>query len=127
MAGEPNSVGGAAGGGNRVVIAAEGGAGGATDKALSPFYLHPSDGPENLITTMQLKGANYEDWSKHVRNALRTKRKLGFVDGTLTKPTAIEETEQWDVVNSMLVAWIMNIIEPTLKESITMTEEAYEL
>lgn len=27
----------------------------------SPFYLHPSDGPGNLITLVQLKGENYED------------------------------------------------------------------
>lgn len=46
----------------------------------SPYYLHASEGPGNQITTVQLKGDNYEDWSKHVRNALRTKRKLGFID-----------------------------------------------
>lgn len=38
--------------------------------ALSPFYLHPSEGPGYLITTVQLNGDNYEDWAKHVRNAL---------------------------------------------------------
>lgn len=65
----------------------------ADDVALSPMYLHPSDGPGNLITTVQLRGENYEDWSKHVRNALRTKRKLGFIDGTLTKPTKTTEIE----------------------------------
>lgn len=91
--------------------------------ALSPFYLHPSDGPGNLITTVQLRGENYEDWSKHVRNALRTKRKLGFIDGTLEKPSTVTEIEQWEVVNSMLVAWIMNTIEPTLKTSISMVDE----
>lgn len=91
---------------------------------LSPYYLHASDRPENIITTVQLKGENYEDWTKHVRNALRTKRKLGFIDGTLKKPTTEEEIEQWEVVNSMLVAWIMNTIEPTLKTTISMVEDA---
>ncbi|CAA7016761.1 unnamed protein product [Microthlaspi erraticum] len=94
---------------------------------LSPLYLHPSDGPGNLITTVQLKGENYEDWAKHVRNALRTKRKLGFIDGSLMKPNSDEELEQWGVVNSMLVAWIMNTIEPTLRVSISMTDEVYDL
>ncbi|CAA7028209.1 unnamed protein product [Microthlaspi erraticum] len=66
---------------------AEGGSGkalavAAADPTLSPFYLHASDGPGNLITTVQLKGENYEDWALHVRNALQTKRKLGFIDGT---------------------------------------------
>lgn len=44
--------------------------------ALSSFYLSPSDEHGNLITTVQLRGENYDDWAKHVRNALRTKRKL---------------------------------------------------
>ncbi|CAA7012885.1 unnamed protein product [Microthlaspi erraticum] len=96
----------------------------AEDATLSPMYLHASDGPGNLITTVQLKGENYEDWSKHMRNALRTKRKLGFIDGTITKPRTTKEVEQWEVVNSMLVAWIMNTIEPTLKSLVSMVEEA---
>ncbi|CAL9235407.1 unnamed protein product [Arabidopsis halleri] len=91
---------------------------------MSPYYLHASEGPGNLITTVQLKGENYEDWAKHVRNALRTKRKLGFIDGTLKKPSDQEELQQWEVVNSMLVAWIMNTIDPILKTSITLIDDA---
>ncbi|ESQ37549.1 hypothetical protein EUTSA_v10002979mg [Eutrema salsugineum] len=80
-----------------------------------------------MIITVQLRGENYEDWAKHVRNALRTKRKLGFVDGMLQKPETEAEIEQWVVVNFMLVAWIMNTIEPTLRANISMVEEAFEL
>lgn len=62
-----------------------------------------------------------------MRNALHTKRKLDFIDGTLKKPKTEEEIEQWEVVNSMLVAWIMNTMEPTLKTSISMVDEAQVL
>lgn len=61
---------------------------------LSPYYLHDSDEPRNIITTVQLKGENYEDWAKNVRNALHTKRNIGFINGTLKKPTTEEEIEQ---------------------------------
>ncbi|KAG7636894.1 C2 domain [Arabidopsis thaliana x Arabidopsis arenosa] len=98
------------------------------EKAMvSPLYLHSSDGPENLITNVQLKGENYEDWAKHVRNASRTKQKLGFIDGTLEKPTKEDDMEQWEVVNTMLVAWIMNTFEPTVRTSISRVEEAQVL
>lgn len=69
----------------------------AEDDALSLFDLHPSYGPRNLITAMQLRSENYEDWFKHVRKALRTKRKFGFIDGTLTKPMTEDEIKQWEV------------------------------
>ncbi|ESQ50318.1 hypothetical protein EUTSA_v10002201mg [Eutrema salsugineum] len=72
---------------------------------LSPLYLHPSDRPGDLITA----------------------KKLGFIEGTLKKPTAAKELEQWEVVNSMLVVWIMNIIEPNLKISISMVDEVKDL
>ncbi|XP_019087549.1 PREDICTED: uncharacterized protein LOC109127378 [Camelina sativa] len=93
----------------------------------SPLYLHPSEGPGSLITMVQLKGDNYEDWSKHVRNALRTKRKLGFIDGTLEKPVVAEEIEQWEVVNSMIVAWLMNTVEPTLRTMISIVHDSHIL
>ena len=44
------------------------------EATLSPYYLHDVDGPGNTITTVQLiKGGNYEEWAKHVQNALRMK------------------------------------------------------
>jgi hypothetical protein len=33
-----------------------------------------------------LKGENYRTWSRSMKMALRAKLKLGFVDGTITKP-----------------------------------------
>lgn len=42
----------------------------------------------------------------------RREIKLGFTDETLKNPTQTEDVEQWEVVH-MVVAWIMNTIEPT--------------
>lgn len=52
---------------------------------LSPYYLHPYDNPGSLISLVQLKGENYEECACLMRNALRAKKKLGFIDGTLEK------------------------------------------
>lgn len=48
---------------------------------MSPYYLHPSDNPGSVISTVQLKGNNYEEWARSMRNALRAKKKLGFIEG----------------------------------------------
>jgi len=60
-----------------------------------------------LITLKQLKGDNYEEWARAIRNALQAKKKLALMDGTITKPKD-ESTyiEDWWMVNSMLMAWI---------------------
>ena len=52
----------------------------------SPYYLHPSDNPGALITSVLLNGENYSEWSTELRNSLQAKQKIGFIDGTISKP-----------------------------------------
>jgi hypothetical protein len=52
-------------------------------KIPSPYDLHTSDNPGNLITQVQLKGENYDEWSKAMRTSLRARRKWGFVEGSI--------------------------------------------
>ncbi|KZV44373.1 hypothetical protein F511_18069 [Dorcoceras hygrometricum] len=68
------------------------------------YYLHPSDNHGTIISHVQLKGENYEEWARSMRNALRAKKKLGFIDGSLEKPSNdSSEIEDCLMVNSMLV------------------------
>lgn len=93
-----------------------------------PYYLYPPDNPGSLISPVQLKGDNYEEWARLMRNALRAKKKLGFIEGTLEKPDEeSSEIEDWWMVNSMLVAWILNTIESNLHSTVTYTETVKEL
>ncbi|KAH9672345.1 hypothetical protein KPL70_017686 [Citrus sinensis] len=69
---------------------------------MSPYFLSASDNPGTIIT-----------------------QKFGFVDGTV-KPPADDsaDLEDWWMVNSMLVSWIQNTIEPNLRSTVTYTEVA---
>jgi hypothetical protein len=91
----------------------------------SPFYLHPSDHPGMNICPVTLKGDNYQEWETSMRNAFRAKRKLGL-NGTVTQPDA-SEIEDWWSVNSMLVAWIFQSIESSLRSTITYYDTVKEL
>ncbi|XP_056848842.1 uncharacterized protein LOC130498986 [Raphanus sativus] len=72
--------------------------------AISPYSLFISDNPGALITSVQLKGDNYNEWAMEMFNALQAKKKSGFIDGTLAKPTEdISDLEAWLSVNSMIV------------------------
>ena len=79
---------------------------------FTEFYLHPGEGTSAVISPILLKGDNYEEWSRSVRNNLRAKNKLGFIDGTIAIPTdKSPDYTQWGIVNSMLVAWIYNTLD----------------
>jgi len=67
-------------------------------ESQSPYYLHPSEGPGVAITSIIFTGKNYELWSKAVRTALKSKNKLGFIEGTLAKPTPKEEEDQSELI-----------------------------
>ena len=97
-------------------------------KQISPYDLYSSDNPGNIITQVQLKGENYDEWARAVRGSLRARRKFRFVDGSIKKPDdAAPEIDDWWTVNSMIVSWIFNTIEPKLRSTITYRENAQEL
>ena len=97
-------------------------------KFVSPYILTANDNPGNIITQVQLKGDNYDEWVRAVRTALRAKKKCGFIDGTVKQPDEDSpDLEDWWTVNSMVVSWILNTIEPTLRSTITYMEIAKDL
>ena len=93
----------------------------------SPYYLHPAEGPGALITAMVFDGKNYDLWAKAVKTALKSKNKIGFIDRSITKPKPKEgvgfsEYHAWDMMNSMICSWILNVIEPRLLLSVAYVE-----
>jgi hypothetical protein len=97
-------------------------------KIPSPYDLHTSDNPGNLITQVQLKGENYDEWSKAMRTSLRARRKWGFVEGSIPQPKKDSpKMEDWWTVQSMLVSWILNTVEPSLCSTISYQENAKDL
>ncbi|KAL2896616.1 Retrovirus-related Pol polyprotein from transposon TNT 1-94 [Bienertia sinuspersici] len=93
----------------------------------SPFYLGSGDQPGNLISHVILKGDNYLAWSRAITLSLKSRRKFGFVDGTISKPTEKKKMLDWDTVNSMLVSWILRATEPNLVASFPYFDEAKKL
>ena len=94
----------------------------------SPYYLTSGDNPGIIVTPVQLKGDNYDEWSKAVRNAFRAKKKLGFLDGKILKPANdSSELEDWLAMNAMLVGWIFNTIDPSLRSSLSYLENVKDL
>ncbi|XP_010495389.1 PREDICTED: uncharacterized protein LOC104772479 [Camelina sativa] len=92
---------------------------------ISPYFLHASYHTGHVQTPILLNGSNYERWAKLMTISLRTKRKLGFINGTLLRSTTdTKEAERWDMVNSMIIGWIYSSIEPHLRSSISVVSDA---
>ncbi|GKB41792.1 retrovirus-related pol polyprotein from transposon TNT 1-94 [Tanacetum coccineum] len=99
-----------------------------SQKGHGSYLLMTSDNSRNLITHLQLKGVNYEEWAMAMQTALQAKKKIGFIDGTIKEPaTGSADVEYWWMINSMIVSWIFNTIEPTLHSQISYFELAKDI
>jgi len=97
-------------------------------KIPSPYDLNSNDNPGNIITQVQFKGENYEEWARAIRTSLRARRKWGFSEGRITQPdNTSPELEEWWTVQSMLVSWILNTIELGLCSTVSYTKNATSL
>ncbi|KAJ0025922.1 hypothetical protein Pint_08963 [Pistacia integerrima] len=88
-------------------------------KTQNLYILNPNDNPGNIITQVQLKGENYDEWARAVRTALRAKKKYGFIDGTVKQPENNSlELEDW---------WVFNTIKPSIRSMISYMENVKDL
>jgi len=61
-------------------------------------------------------------------NPLRSKHRYYFVDVILTKPASDSpEVHAWEKNNSMVISWLYNIIEKTLRRSVAYAEKVSEI
>ena len=99
-----------------------------TIDSKSPYFLDPSGSSGAMTTSIKFNGKNYDLWEKAVRTALKAKNKLGFIDGSITKPTTdLEELSAGEIVNSMIRSWILNVIDWKLHTSVAYIDSAQEM
>lgn len=82
----------------------------------NPLYLHASDTSNVPLINFKLKGTeNYKVWACAMELALETKNKLGFINGTCTKPEIDDiMTKQWDRCNFVALSWILGCVAEEL-------------
>lgn len=93
----------------------------------NPFYLGAHDRPGDFITPIRLKLDNFDSWSHAVKVALSSRRKFGFLDGTIVDAVSPATKEDWIVVHCMLVSWLMNTIDPEVKSMLSNYDNAKRL
>jgi len=98
----------------------------------SPYFLYPLDSPGTILTIVRFNWKNYVMWEQVVRTALKAKNKLAFIDGKIIKPVIKDgfysaEANAWEMVNSMVKSWIMNVINPKLHLSVAYVDSAQRM
>ncbi|XP_070679307.1 uncharacterized protein [Malus domestica] len=96
----------------------------------NPLFIHHSDHPAMMLVSKPLNGDNYLTWSRAMKISLSAKKKLGFVDGTVTQPSVkIKPNDHalWQRCNDMIVVWIINSIDSNISDSILYMTDAHAI
>lgn len=97
-------------------------------RTISPYDLSHGDNPGTVISRPALRGPNYDEWSASIRLALRARKKFGFADGSIPKPSEdSDDYEDWCANNALVVSWIKLTIDESLCSTLSHSDEASSL
>lgn len=95
----------------------------------NPFCLDTGDNPTVILVMDLLTGDNYSTLLHVMRRALRVKKKLGFISGSIPKPTDPNDLlfNLWERCNDMVVSWLQNSISPSIKSNVAFVDDTREI
>ncbi|XP_026419875.1 uncharacterized protein LOC113315840 [Papaver somniferum] len=92
-----------------------------------PFFFHPSDNPNVVLCNPPLNDDNFASWKIGMMRDLRVKNKIGFIDGSISKPTDPAKLAEWMRADGLVIGWIHAAILPSIKDSASYAPTAYLL
>ncbi|CAA7036695.1 unnamed protein product [Microthlaspi erraticum] len=97
-------------------------------RTISPYDLTAADNPGAVISHPLLKGSNYDEWAIGLKTALSSRKKFGFLDGSIPRPAdGSSDLDDWWTIQALLVSWIKMTIDPALRSSISHRDVAKDL
>ncbi|KAK3000202.1 hypothetical protein RJ639_023485 [Escallonia herrerae] len=88
---------------------------------LRPTMAHGGDHLSQLsfqLTSYKLTGKNYLEWAQSVKLAIDGRGKLGHLTRDVRQPAACNPSlSAWRSENSLIIAWLINSMEPTIGKS----------
>lgn len=71
-----------------------------------------------LVSTV-FNGTSFNEWKWAMLTGLTSKNKKSFINGTLAKPVVDSSTYQaWDRCNSMVIGWLIVVLDLEIGKSI---------
>ncbi|XP_026419482.1 uncharacterized protein LOC113315421 [Papaver somniferum] len=92
-----------------------------------PFFVHPSVNPNAVLCSPPLNGDNYASWKIGMMRALRLKNKIGFIDGSISKPTDSAKLGEWMRAYGLVIGWIHAAILHSVKDSVSYAPTVFLL
>lgn len=93
------------------------------EQHANPYFLHHSDNTSIVLVSELLTDENYTSWSRSMVIALTVKNKIGFIDGSIPRPTG-DLLNLWIICNSVVISWILNSLSKEISASVLFSDSA---
>ncbi|XP_076948098.1 uncharacterized protein LOC143620269 [Bidens hawaiensis] len=94
----------------------------------SPYYIHTSDYPRQMQVNDLLNDTNYNDWCQEMTNFLFAKNKMGFVDGSMSKPDQTKDKYMaWLRCDAMIKGWLTTTMKKDIRGSVKYANTSFEI
>ena len=81
----------------------------------SVYYIHPSDTNSTQLVHVKFNGNGFVNCKRSVLRSLSAKNKLGFVDGSVSKPNHTSaEFKSWERCNDLVCSWLINTMDDSI-------------
>ncbi|GAA0160580.1 hypothetical protein LIER_17101 [Lithospermum erythrorhizon] len=91
-------------------------------------FTSSSDLLGNIIIPIVLRSTNYDEWAHSIRLSFTSRRKITFLERSKVKPiNDPEKLFDWRCIYTLLVQWVLNTIDPSIKTQISFYEKVYRL
>ncbi|XP_010518645.1 PREDICTED: uncharacterized protein LOC104793922 [Camelina sativa] len=99
------------------------------DQYNNPYFLHDTDHAGLVLVSNRLTtGVEFNSWRRSMRMALNVRNKLGFIDGTISKPSSDHrDYGSWSRCNDMVSTWLMNSVSKKIGQSLLFIPTAEEI
>ncbi|XP_074270194.1 uncharacterized protein LOC141593138 [Silene latifolia] len=93
----------------------------------NPHYIHSTDLTGVKLVNTPFDGTNFANWRRSMLIALSAKNKIGFIDGSVTRPPATAATARnWQRCNDIVFSWLINSVSPEIGDSILYSATAQD-
>ncbi|XP_057965332.1 uncharacterized protein LOC131155901 [Malania oleifera] len=98
-------------------------------KATSTLNSNGLDSSSLLLSMERLNGKNFCEWAQSIKLVIDGKGKLGYPTSEKKKPASTDATtlQKWKSKNSMVTAWLVNSMKPSIGKTYLFLSSAKDV
>ena len=99
-----------------------------SESSILPTTMTENPNSSLKITTSLFNGENYLAWSQSLTIFLKSRGKMGYIDGRIQASSTMDPCyDQWEVTNSLIMGWLIHSMVSEIGEGYLSMDTAQDI